>query len=176
MSMTNLDATIDGGKVGYLDLAGAVTSGLCTLHCALMPALVAILPMIGLGMLAGEGIEMVLLGTSAALATVSIGLGYRRHRSGRVVAVVAFGLGMLALGHLVETRGFEVLGVVAIVAGGLVVAGSHLLNRRLCRSCELIHVSTPAASGTAGRATSRSREGQSDPSADRRSASLTSIR
>jgi hypothetical protein len=49
--------------------------------------------------------------------------------------VVAVGLSTLALGHLAETRGFGVPGVVAIVAGGLAVVGSHLLNRRLCRSC-----------------------------------------
>jgi hypothetical protein len=60
--MTDRDTILDTGEVGYLDLAGAVTSSLCGLHCALMPALAAILPMIGLGLLAGEATETALLG------------------------------------------------------------------------------------------------------------------
>lgn len=135
---------VAAGQPGYLDLAGAVTSGLCALHCALMPVAAAILPTIGLGMLADEGTETALLGASAALASIGLGLGYRRHRSGRVVALVAVGLGMLALGHLAEPRGSEVLGVVAVVAGGLAVAGSHLLNLRLCRSCPACREVRPA--------------------------------
>lgn len=135
MTMTDQDTMVAPRGAGYLDLAGAATSGLCALHCALMPLLAAILPMLGLGVLAAEGTETALMGTSAALATIGIGLGYRRHRSGRVVAVVAVGLGLLALGHLAEPLGFGFLGVVAVVAGGLAVAASHLLNLRLCRSC-----------------------------------------
>ena len=191
MTMTDLDTEFNTEEAGYLDLSGVVASSLCALHCVLMPVLAASLPVIGLGMLADEKTETALLGTSATLATVSIGLGYLRHRSGRVGALVAAGLCLLALGRFVESRGFEWPGVAAIVAGGLAVAGSHLLNRRLCRSCpkrrearpvrggRLAHriqqFSTPAAPGAVGGAVSDSRGGSSDPGADRRSASFTSI-
>lgn len=139
MAMIERDSAVKVGRAGYLDWVGAATSGLCAVHCALLPALAAILPMIGLGLLVEEGTEVFLLGASAALGTISLTLGYRRHRSGRALAVLAIGLGMLALGRFAEAREAEALGVVAVVSGGLAIAGSHLLNHRLCRSCPKYH-------------------------------------
>ena len=91
MVMVERDAAVGWWDARYLDWAGAVASGLCALHCALRPMVAAALPIIGLGLLAGERAEAVLIGASAALGTISLALGFRRHRSGRDAA----GLGLL---------------------------------------------------------------------------------
>src|SRR5260221_14716648 len=99
MAMIERDAAVNLGDAGYLDWTGAATSGLCALHCALLPVVAAVLPMVGLGLLVEERTEVALIGASAALGTISLSLGFRRHRSGRALIVLAIGLGMLALGR-----------------------------------------------------------------------------
>ena len=135
MAMIGRNGEVKMGETGYLDWTGAVTSGLCALHCALLPLAAGLLPAVGLGLLAEERTEAALIAASAALGTISLGLGFRRHRSGRALAVLAVGLGLLALGRFAEARDAETWGVVAVVSGGLSIAGSHQLNRRLCRRC-----------------------------------------
>ena len=133
--MIEREVAINAGDMGTLDWAGAATSCLCALNCALAPLAVGMLPTIGPGMTAVEGVEMTLLGVSAALGTISIGPSSFRHGSGRALAVLAAGLGLIGLGRFAEIRDAETLGTVAMVSGGLAIAASHLLNRRLCRAC-----------------------------------------
>ena len=135
MAVIGRNVAIDPDRSGYLDWAGAMASGLCALHCALLPVVAGILPALGLGLLLEENTEVALIATSVVLGTISLGLGFRRHRSARALVVLAVGLGLLGLGRVAETRDAEAVGVVAVVAGGVAVAGSHWLNRRLCRIC-----------------------------------------
>jgi hypothetical protein len=140
------DSSVKLDAAGWLDRMGAATSTLCALHCALLPTIGVALPLVGLGLLAEERTEAALIGASVALGTISLGLGFRRHRSGRALIVLAIGLGMLALGRFAEAGDAEHLGVVAVVSGGIAIAGSHLLNHRLCRPCPTC---SPDASGLA---------------------------
>ena len=158
MEMIGRNAAVNMRDAGYLDWAGAATSGLCALHCALLPVVAAVLPMVGLGPLVEERTEVALIGASAALGTISLSLGFRRHRSGRALIVLAIGLGMLALGRFAEARDAETMGMVAVVSGGLAIAGSHLINHRLCRTCPRcgrtasnFNESSPRPVGFAGR-------------------------
>ena len=152
MALIERDAVVNLGAAGYLDWAGTATSGVCALHCALLPVVASALPMVGLGLLVEERTEIALVGASAALGAISLSLGFRRHRSGRALIVLAIGLGMLALGRFAEARDAEAAGMVAVVSGGLAIAGSHLLNRRLCRTCP-----------RCGRVTSRPEEDAESP-------------
>jgi hypothetical protein len=148
-----------------LDRAGVAVSCLCALHCALLPVAVAALPMVGLGLLAEEGSEAALIGTSAALGTISLGLGFRRHRSGRALAVLAIGVGMIALGRFAEARAADALGMIAVVSGGLAIAGSHLLNRRLCRSCPQCREAGPGSIDSPTRAIALADRGKGEEEA-----------
>lgn len=120
-----------------LDKVGATASLLCAVHCALMPLVITLLPLLGLAFLADERIEWALVGFSAAMGVSSLCLGYRVHRSRRALTVLAVGLGLLAAGRIAERRYQEPWGVPLVVVGGVGVATSHLLNRRLCHSCRL---------------------------------------
>jgi hypothetical protein len=109
-------------------------STLCAIHCALTPMMATLLPVVGLGILAGERAEFVLLALSVSLGITGLYLGYRVHRSRRALFTLAVGLCLLASGRVAEGWECERIGMTLIVGGGLVVAASHLLNRRLCRS------------------------------------------
>ena len=81
------------------DTTGACLSVACAVHCLAMPLLVAVLPLIGLGFLANESAELVLILVAIGLAVGSLawggstsptlasivdtdsGIGIHRHRS-----------------------------------------------------------------------------------------------
>jgi hypothetical protein len=132
--MNGMTRSGERGVLAYLDASGASMSTLCAVHCVLTPMVVTLLPVIGLGILADERTELALLALSASLGLASLGLGYRVHRSRRAVVVLAAGLCLLISGRVAEGWEQERIGLTLIVGGGLVVASSHLLNRRLCRS------------------------------------------
>jgi hypothetical protein len=122
-----------------LDRVGATASLLCAVHCAVLPLVVTLLPLVGLSFLADERVEWMLVGLSAALGITSLCLGYREHRSRRALGVLGIGLALLALGRILEGQHIEPWGVPIVVAGGLTMAGAHLLNRRLCHDCRECH-------------------------------------
>jgi hypothetical protein len=122
-------------KCDWLDAGGVATSVLCALHCALMPIIVTVLPVIGLGFLASEAVEWGLITLSALLGISSLCLGYREHRSHQALGILAVGLGSLATGCIVEHRELAQVGVPLVVVGGFLIAASHGLNHWLCRMC-----------------------------------------
>ena len=124
-------------KTEILDRAGMAASLLCAVHCALLPFVVALLPLVGLSFLAHETTETVLLMLSAALAVGSLCLGYSAHRSRRAFAALSVGFALLALGRFAERNDLEGWGVTGVVLGGLAVASAHWINRKLCVACRV---------------------------------------
>ena len=122
-----------------LDGAGATASLVCAVHCALMPLVITLLPLVGLGFLSSEPVEWLLLGLSTLLGVSSLCLGYRRHRSRRALCVLAVGLGLIATGRTIEMREIQGPSVLLVVCGGVTIAGAHLVNRHLCRTCQMCH-------------------------------------
>jgi hypothetical protein len=146
--------TVPAGSPAALDRAGTTASFLCAIHCALMPVAVTILPVFGLGFIAHEAVEWMLIGLSASLGIISLMMGYRAHRSYHALLVLGMGVGLLCLGRLSHppvctanhdhathiTHSHEPahgrgLSVTLLVLGGLTVAGAHMINRHLCHSC-----------------------------------------
>ena len=137
--------------VNKLDRAGAVASFLCAIHCALMPLIITLLPLIGLGFLASEPVEWALLAASATLGSWSLCLGFRQHRSRRVFMILGVSIALLVAGrifhqphfyglHAGESHNhehhFSAWGPILMVLGGLAMMSAHLLNHRLCHACK----------------------------------------
>ena len=118
-----------------LDHTGATASFLCAIHCAVMPLLVAALPLLGLSFLASEPVEWILLACSAILGTIALFVGYRQHRAGWIFGALALALALLIGGRIAEKGGIEGWGTAFMVAGGLAMMSAHLINRKLCRAC-----------------------------------------
>jgi hypothetical protein len=118
-----------------LNSTGAVASFLCAIHCALMPLLVTLLPLIGLGFLAAEPVEWGLVAMSAMLGASAICLGYREHRRRRPLAILGIGMALLVLGRLGEAYEWGEWGMPVLVFGGFTLVLAHIVNGRLCRAC-----------------------------------------
>ena len=123
----------------FLDRFGTTASLACAIHCALMPLVITLLPLIGLSFLADERVEWGLLALSAAVGTSSLCLGFREHKSRRALTILSVGIGLVTLGRILETRHLGLWGVPAVVLGGVIIAGAHLLNRYLCQKCHTCH-------------------------------------
>ena len=132
--------------VSKLDRAGATASFLCAIHCAIMPLIIALLPLVGLSFLASEPVEWALLASSATLGSWSLCLGFRQHRSRLVFMVLGVAVALLLAGrlfhqphfgpHHAHEHHFGVWGPILMVLGGLTMMSAHLLNHRLCHACK----------------------------------------
>jgi len=119
-----------------LDLLGAFTALLCAVHCALLPLAVSLLPLVGLNFLTGEGVEWMLLLSSAILAGTSLRSGYLRHRSRRPLALLSGALALMILGHYGHaghTAVWPIPAEVLLAGSGLLLAAAHVVNAWLDR-------------------------------------------
>lgn len=109
-----------------LDRAGATASFLCAIHCLVAPLLAATAAAGALVFFHRE-IESLFIGTSLLLGAWSLGWGYLQHRKGQVLALYFLAAAAFATALLAGAAHFE---IVFMVAGGLLLASGHLLNRR----------------------------------------------
>jgi hypothetical protein len=119
----------------HLDRAGATASFICAVHCALMPLVITLLPLVGLGWLADERIEWALVIAAGIMGVSSLCLGYRVHRNRRAFAALSVALVLLASGRIAEHHKMGWIGVAMVVCGGLTMVIAHALNYKLCRTC-----------------------------------------
>ncbi len=116
----------------FVDNTGACLSFACAIHCIAMPLLVTILPLIGLGFLANERAELVLITVAIGLAIGSLAWGVRHHRSWRAFLILIVALTFVATARTAVEGTFE---VVFYSIGAILLASAHLVNRHLCKTC-----------------------------------------
>lgn len=117
------------------DRVGATASLLCAVHCALLPFVLALLPLIGLEFLAGHTFERIFVACAAALASASILTAYRRHRKPHALFLMVPGIALLLSGVAVDIGAHVALHTVAVVCGGVLVASAHATNLVLAHRC-----------------------------------------
>jgi MerC mercury resistance protein len=134
--LSKSDATT---AVSRLDRLGAVASLACAAHCAAMPLLIGLLPFVGLGFLADEQAEYMLVGLSIGIGILNLIPSYaRKHRQWRPLLLLAFGMVLIFAVKLFTEEGSR-LETPAMVFGTLLIACAHVVNRRLCQSCAACH-------------------------------------
>lgn len=106
-----------------LDILGVFISGLCAIHCAALPLLMAFLPLLGLSFLLNETLEKTLLVFAVTLALWSVAQGYKHHHR-----FILFGV-WLGAALLIGAQWFLHHEVLAI-GGALGLASCHFLNYR----------------------------------------------
>ncbi len=118
----------DATKTGdWLDGAAVTLSALCLVHCLALPLVVAGLPFLtqfSEGHLHAQVLVVVL-----PLSLFALGVGFRRHRDARIVALGAVGMTLLVIG---ATIAHDQLGVTAdrafTITGSLTLAVAHFFN------------------------------------------------
>ena len=97
-----------------------------------MPLLVTILPLIGLGFLANERAEVILITVAIGLAIGSLVWGVRHHRRWRAFLILIVAFAFIVTARTAVEGTFE---VVFYSIGAIVLAAAHLVNRHLCKTC-----------------------------------------
>lgn len=117
-----------------LDTVGFVISAVCALHCAAVPFLLTLLPLVGLGFLTHPFFEAMIIIIGLVIGFVSLIQGFIKHHR-KLLPTIALSTGFLLiwLGH-VE---FSYLEQLLVPAGALTVAVSHLLNARYIKLSSL---------------------------------------
>jgi hypothetical protein len=122
------------------DRFGAVASFLCAIHCAALPFVLALLPLLGLEFLADPRFERAFVVFACALALLTLVNGYRRHRR-PVPLMLAFpGLSLLLLGVTVAEQYQLALHSTLVTCGGVLLASAHFVNLRIDRRPPHRHV------------------------------------
>jgi len=121
------------------DRLGALASFLCAIHCALLPFVLALLPLLGLSFLADHGFERGFVSFACVLALVSLINGYRRHHRPLPLYLALPGLALLLMGVTFAENYSIVLHSVMVTCGGMLVAAGHFTNLRLDRQAGHVH-------------------------------------
>jgi hypothetical protein len=111
-----------------VDRVGATASLLCAVHCALLPFVLALLPLIGLEFLAGHAFERIFVTCAAALAGASLIVAYRRHRRPQALFLMVPGIALLLFGIAINLDVHVLLHTASVVTGGLLLASAHVTN------------------------------------------------
>jgi hypothetical protein len=112
------------------DRIGATASFLCAIHCALLPFMLALLPLVGLEFLADHRFERGFVMFACALALVALVRGFRRHQQPLPLLLAAPGLALLLLGVTWAENHPIVLHSALVTCGGLLLATAHYVNLR----------------------------------------------
>lgn len=113
-----------------LDIVGFAISAICALHCATLPFLLTLLPLIGFGFLAHPFFEGMIIIIGLVIGLVSLIHGFIRHHR-KLAPMIALSTGFLLiwLGHM----RFSEIEQLLVPAGALTVSISHWLNARYIR-------------------------------------------
>lgn len=123
----------DLNRNNWLDKLGVTATSLCALHCIFLPVLLPVLPLLGLSVVAEEAFEHFVLVASMVVGFIAIFSGFHRyHRK-------LYPFYSLALGGFVYASK-DLLGEtyepVIVTVGAVLIIFAHILNIRLCRSCQ----------------------------------------
>ena len=122
------------------DRVGATASFLCAIHCALLPFVLAALPLLGLEFLADHRFERGFVMFACALALIALIRGFRRHQHPLPLMLAIPGLTLMLLGVTWGDSLSPILHSALVTSGGLLLASAHFVNLRRSRRGALIHV------------------------------------
>ena len=117
-----------------LDIIAVSISGLCALHCMLMPLALILFPVLSGSLFAGEEFHQLLLWVILPSSGLALWLGCRHHKDWLVLLLGLSGLLLLMLAAFQGHSWFGEWGErLVTVGGGVIMATGHIRNYRLCR-------------------------------------------
>ncbi|HEY6880750.1 MAG TPA: MerC domain-containing protein [Polyangiales bacterium] len=130
MSPRPVESTPAQAAASPVERAASWLSLLCAVHCLVMPLLLGALPLLGASssLQIDGALDHALNALVIVSALAGAAWGYRRHHDGRFVMSTMLGLAAYLMGHAWEAHWY---GILAAVAGALVLAGSSFLGARL---------------------------------------------
>jgi len=119
-------------RKALLDKVAVLLSGLCLLHCLLLPFAIAVLPF--LGQFGDDHFHRELLLFVVPVSVIALTAGYRRHGHIEVMFFGGLGLAILVIGGTIvhDTYG-DAVDRLMTVTGSLILAGTHYRNYRFAK-------------------------------------------
>jgi hypothetical protein len=117
------------------DALGIATSLACAIHCAILPLVLASLPILGVNILENTGFEYFMIGLAFVIGSGSLWHGYRKHHR-LLLPWFLFSAGMLLLLAKQAWPRYE-LWVLPFAV--LFIVTAHLFNYRACRKTGRAH-------------------------------------
>lgn len=126
---------------GLWDRLGIFLSGLCAVHCLLVPVLLMTSPSLAAYWVHDEDpFHQLVFVAILSVALVAFVLGYRVHRSLGPVLWMLLGVGLILVATFFASNWWGDSWSYALsFVGGLTLMRAHFLNRAHCRSCEENH-------------------------------------
>jgi uncharacterized membrane protein len=124
--MKNIQATFDKAAISL--------SVLCIIHCLALPLIIVLLPILTALNLEDEAVHWWMLSAVVPTSLYALTMGCKKHKD---YSVMPFGIIGLVILVAVPFLGHDLLGEsgesIFTTIGGLIIAGGHLINHRLCR-------------------------------------------
>ena len=120
------------------DKAAISLSVLCAVHCLILPVAVSLYPSMVLMALQDEKVHLALLVFVIPISIFSLTMGCKKHRQTLIVGLGLTGILLLVMSALFGgDLGGSPLEVAGTLMGSVVIALSHALNFKLCRSSRI---------------------------------------
>jgi len=123
-----------------LDSLALILSGICLVHCLLLPVALTIMPILGAHMMSHGDFHALMLVIALPTSVLAFGIGCRQHRRGSVLLLGTAGLTLLVVAAFAveSTWGAEAERWITVL-GGIVLAIAHVQNFRFCRDQDCAH-------------------------------------
>ena len=109
------------------DFLGFFASFLCAIHCVLLPLILAVFPVLGVGLSHNHELENVLILGSLIIAVISLGLGFK-NQHGNLMPLALFALSVVIFANSYFLDHHSFFGEMLHFAGGAMLLVSHILN------------------------------------------------
>lgn len=119
------------------DHLGFTASLICSVHCALFPIVLALLPSLGLQSLGWIDLDQAFVVFATLLGTTTLTMGWRRHRAFRAWAVLFPGLLLVWLASFTGLHQHTMGHAFAMTIGGILLAAGHRLNLQLTHAANV---------------------------------------
>jgi len=114
----------------HTDLWGFGASMVCAIHCGMLPFILTFSSLSGLAWMSEPWIEVTFILLSFGIALIAIGRNFGRHKHIlKAIKVVSVGFTLILAGHFLPGMGEYVM----TAAGGVTIAGGHILNWKLAQ-------------------------------------------
>lgn len=110
----------------------AILAIACAIHCALMPLLISVLPLLGMQFMGSHAFEIGMMGLGIGFGIYGVARAYQRHRRWLPSQIVASGSLFVVIGLFFAPEAIEPF----FVSSGAVMIGiAQIVNIRFTRSC-----------------------------------------
>ena len=120
----------------HLDNLGVTISTICLIHCILLPLLILFFPIISLYYIMNEVHEWIFLSLSTVIGFYSLCLGHKQHKSLSSLKILVFGFLFMFISKIFDDSNNDLYHTLFVLAGGVLIIFSHILNKKLCNACD----------------------------------------